>query len=93
MEIKILKSGENYIELQIDGEEHTIGNLIKGYLIKVPGVIFASYSKPHPLIDSIVIKIMTNGNISPKEALIKAIELAENDTSKFIDEVKKLEKG
>ncbi|BFH72659.1 DNA-directed RNA polymerase subunit L [Sulfurisphaera javensis] len=92
MEIKVLKAGENYIELQIDGEEHTLGNLIKGYLMRVQGVKFASYAKPHPLIDSIIVKIMTDGSISPKEALIKAIELAEADTNKFIEEVKNIEK-
>jgi len=92
VEIKILRSGENYLELQIDGEEHTVGNLLKGYLLKVPGVKFASYSKPHPLIDSIILKIMTDGSISPKEALVKAIELAEEDTNKFIEEVKSIEK-
>ena len=92
MEVKVLKSGENYIELEIQGEEHTLGNLLRGYLSRVPGVVYASYSKPHPLFDNIIIKIMTDGSISPKEALLKAIELAKADTSKFIDEVKNLEK-
>jgi len=92
VEIKVLKSGENYIELQVLGEEHTLGNLIKGYLLQVQGVKFASYSKPHPLVDNIIIKIMTDGSISPKDALLKAIELAKADTNKFIDEVKAIEK-
>lgn len=92
MEIKVLKSGENYIELQIEGEEHTLGNLIKGYLLMVPGVKFASYSKPHPLVDNIIIKIMTDGSIQPKEAVIRAIELAKKDSNKFIHEVENIAK-
>jgi len=92
LEVKVLKSGENYIEFEIQGEEHTLGNLIKGYLLKVQGVKFASYSKPHPLFDNIIVKVMTDGSISPKEAILKAIELAKADANKFIEEVKKLEK-
>jgi len=90
VEIKVIKEEQNYLELQIDGEEHTIGNLLKGMLLKVPGVKFAAYSLPHPLITSITIKILTDGSISAREALIKAIELAENYANLFIDEVKKI---
>ncbi|MDT7875920.1 MAG: DNA-directed RNA polymerase subunit L [Sulfolobus sp.] len=90
MEVKIIKSTNNYLELQIDSEDHTLGNLIKGMLLRIPGVKFASYSQPHPLIDSIIIKILTDESITPKDALLKAIELAEKYTNQFIEEAKKL---
>lgn len=93
MEVKILKETDEYLEIQIDGEDHTIGNLLKGMLFLIPGVKFASYTQPHPLIESIVIKVMTDGTIKPREALKKAIELAESYANKFIEEVKSLEKG
>ena len=93
MEVKILKETDEYLEIEIEGEEHTLGNLLKGMLLKVPGVKFASYSQPHPLIDTIIIKMMTDGSIKPRDALKKAIEMAENYANKFIEEVKALEKG
>ncbi|BCU69477.1 DNA-directed RNA polymerase subunit L [Stygiolobus caldivivus] len=93
MEVKILKETDEYLEIQLDGEDHTLGNLLKGMLLMVPGVKFASYTQPHPLIDSIIIKTMTDGSIKPRDALKKAIELAENYANKFIDEVKSVEKG
>ncbi|MEM0122251.1 MAG: RpoL/Rpb11 RNA polymerase subunit family protein, partial [Saccharolobus sp.] len=43
MEIKILKSENNYIELEVEGEDHTLGNLLAGILREINGVVFASY--------------------------------------------------
>jgi DNA-directed RNA polymerase, subunit L (EC 2.7.7.6) len=43
MQIKILKSSDTYAEIEIEGEEHTLGNLLAGSLRKVEGVIYASY--------------------------------------------------
>ncbi|BDC19737.1 DNA-directed RNA polymerase subunit L [Acidianus sp. HS-5] len=91
MQIKVLKSTDTYAEIEIEGEEHTLGNLIAGSLRKVEGVIYASYYQPHPLITSIVLKLMTNGEIKPMDAIKKAIEIAENYTNKYLEEIKKIE--
>ncbi|AWR97658.1 DNA-directed RNA polymerase subunit L [Acidianus sulfidivorans JP7] len=90
MQIKILKSTDTYLELQIDGEDHTLGNLIAEILRDTKGVVYASYYQPHPLIQSIVIKVLTNGEIKPMGAIKEAIEKAENYTNSFIEEIKKL---
>lgn len=90
MQIKILKSTDNYLELQIDGEDHTLGNLLSGLLRSIDGVVYASYYQPHPLVQSIIVKVMTNGDLKPLDAVKKAIERAEEYTSKFIEEVKSL---
>ena len=88
MEIKILKSENNYIELEVEGEDHTLGTLLAGILRKINGVVFASYYNPHPLFDKIIIKVLTDGSITPRDALLKATEIAKDLSSKYIDEVK-----
>lgn len=88
MQIKTLKSNDNYLELQIDGEDHTLGNLLAGLLRNIDGVVYASYYQPHPLVQSIVLKIMTNGKLNPLDALKKAIEKAEEYTNKYLEEIK-----
>lgn len=90
MEVKIVKQDTNYLELEIEGEEHTLGNLIAGLLRNIKGVTYVSYNKPHPLVDVIYIKILTDGSITPKEALLKAIENGEELANRFINEVKNL---
>ncbi|MEM0173331.1 MAG: DNA-directed RNA polymerase subunit L [Sulfolobaceae archaeon] len=93
MQVRVIKSTINYLELEVEGEEHTLGNLISGILREIKGVKFASYYQPHPLIQKIVIKILTDGSISPKEALLKAINNAKEITKKYLEEIKEIEKG
>ncbi|BDB97187.1 MAG: DNA-directed RNA polymerase subunit L [Saccharolobus sp.] len=90
MEIKIIKNENNYLELELEGEDHTIGNLISGTLRKIKGVTFASYYQSHPLLDKIVIKVLTDGSITPKEALLKAIEMIKSISTEYLNEIKGL---
>lgn len=43
-------------------------------LLKNKDVIFAAYRKPHPFEHKIMIRIQTNGKISPNEALNRAMD-------------------
>jgi len=93
LQVKVIKSTVNYLELEVEGEEHTLGNLISGALREIKGVKFASYYQPHPLLQKIVIKILTDGSISPKEALLQAINNSKEMVRKYIEEIKEIEKG
>jgi DNA-directed RNA polymerase, subunit L (EC 2.7.7.6) len=90
VEIEVTRAGENYVEIKVKGEEHTLGNLIANYLMRLPGVKFASYSMPHPLINEILIRVMTDGSISPYEAFRKAAEEALKDLDRFEEELEKV---
>ena len=56
----------------LNKEDHTIGNLLRHYLVKSPNVLFAAYKTPHPLFATIELRVQTDGEISPKDAVIKA---------------------
>ncbi len=80
----------------IEGEDHTIGNLLEKILINMDGVVFANYEMPHPLEYKIVLRIQTDGSLKPREALIKALERAlemvEEFRKDFLSELKRLGK-
>ena len=54
---------------RITKEDHTIGNIIHYKLLTLKDVIFCAYKKPHPLEHFIILKIITNGKLTPLQAL------------------------
>jgi len=62
-------------------EDHTVGNLLRMQLLRDPKVRFAGYMLPHPLINSLKLKIQTTSSTTaPMEALSAAIEDLQNET-------------
>jgi DNA-directed RNA polymerase II subunit RPB11 len=68
------KRNLNYGYFKIQKEDHTIGDLIQTQLLKEKNVVFSSYKQFHPLEHLIVLKIITNGIITPVEALDLALK-------------------
>lgn len=50
-------------------EDHTIGNITRMQLLQDERVRFAGYKAPHPLEHRIQVRIQTNGQITPHQAL------------------------
>jgi DNA-directed RNA polymerase II subunit RPB11 len=53
-------------------EDHTLANLLRAKLVKSPHVIFAAYQVPHPLFATFKLRVRTDGEITPKEAVTNA---------------------
>ncbi|MEM0340352.1 MAG: RpoL/Rpb11 RNA polymerase subunit family protein [Acidilobaceae archaeon] len=71
----IEKLGDNSYKVLIDGEDHTMGNLLAKTLLELPEVEIASYLKPHPLEDKVVVFVsLKNRETSVVDVLIKALE-------------------
>ncbi|RAL15674.1 actin cytoskeleton-regulatory complex protein PAN1 [Aspergillus homomorphus CBS 101889] len=80
----VLASGENKVEMEIDTripssaiftfnkEDHTLGNLIRSRLLQSSHVLFAAYKVPHPLVPQFLLRVQTDGEITPKEAVVTA---------------------
>ncbi|KAI5956672.1 RPB11 [Candida margitis] len=58
--------------VKIEREDHTLANLLRAQLLKDDGVIFAAYKVEHPLFANFVLRIQTEDDYSPKEALRNA---------------------
>ncbi|KAK2962470.1 putative DNA-directed RNA polymerase II subunit RPB11 [Blattamonas nauphoetae] len=55
-------------------EDHTLGNLLRMQLLRYPKVKFAAYQIPHPLVNDCILRIQTDGTVTPKVALLQAFD-------------------
>ncbi|KIW84323.1 hypothetical protein Z517_03573 [Fonsecaea pedrosoi CBS 271.37] len=51
-------------------EDHTLANLLRDKLLKNSHVTFAAYRIPHPLFAKFELRVQTDGEITPKEAVL-----------------------
>lgn len=80
----LLQPGEQRIEVQEDmripnaatfvfnKEDHTLGNMLRHAVLAQPGVLFCGYKVPHPLEPRVLVKIQTDGTMTPAEVLQQA---------------------
>ncbi|OAX79668.1 hypothetical protein ACJ72_06011 [Emergomyces africanus] len=80
----VLLPGEKKVEIEIDTripstaiftfnkEDHTLANMIRSRLIHSSHVLFSGYKVPHPLVPKFLLRVQTDGQITPKEAVITA---------------------
>lgn len=83
-ELFVLDEGEKPVEVTEDTkipnaatikilkQDHTLGNLIRSQLLTMPQVLFAGYKVPHPLQPYFLIKVQTDGSLTPTLALEQA---------------------
>lgn len=64
----------NELVIEVEGEGHTLCNLLESVLLEDENVEFASYNISHPLVAKPVITVRTRGNKSPEEALREAVD-------------------
>ncbi|BCU67188.1 DNA-directed RNA polymerase subunit L [Sulfolobales archaeon HS-7] len=94
MELKVRERSNTTLVVEIEGEEHTLGNLLVKQLGRESHVKVASYYKEHPLTDSIVLRIETDGQVTPEEAIKNVIGKIMALSERFEEEVKNgTEKG
>jgi len=74
VQLKVLKKTSNELRIEIEGEGHTLCNLLESVLLEDNKVEFAGYNISHPLIANPVIYIRTKGDKKPDEALREAVE-------------------
>ncbi|KAK3365963.1 DNA-directed RNA polymerase [Lasiosphaeria ovina] len=55
-------------------EDHTLGNLLAERLKGHDNVLMAGYKIGHPNVPEVLIRVQTDGTITPRDALIQACE-------------------
>ena len=86
MEIKVLKTTKNEIELEID--DLTIAEVIREYLHKDKSVEFAAWKRDHPSKPAIL-KVETKGK-DAKKAIEDAVNVIMKEADALVANVKKL---
>ena len=54
------------------GEDHTLGNVLRSHLLHSSHVVFAGYRVPRPDEAKMEIRVQTDGEITPREAVVEA---------------------
>ncbi|MEB3757695.1 MAG: DNA-directed RNA polymerase subunit L [Desulfurococcales archaeon] len=89
MDVQVVEKSDTKLVFKLEGEDHTIANLIVGYLKRINGIKRAFYDIPHPLTGAPVITILTDGSISPVEALSNALNSISKDLAAFREKYEK----
>ena len=74
LQLKVLKRTSKELKIEVEGEGHTLCNLLESVLLEDEDVEFAGYDIPHPLVSSPVISLHTKNGKKPEEALREAVE-------------------
>ena len=86
MNIKILKSDKNEIEIELDNL--TIAEVLRAYLHKDSSVEFAAWKRGHPS-KPVILRVETKGK-SVKKAIEDAVSTIMKEADKLVSDVKKL---
>ena len=83
MEIKILDDKKNKFVIEVKGADRTLCNALKTELWSDKHVKIATYSIRHPQISEPQMIIETDGEESPRNALINAVERLHKINARF----------
>lgn len=83
MEIKILDDKKNKLIIEVKGTDHTLCNALKSELWDDKHVKVATYSIRHPQISVPQMIVETDGEESPRNALINAVQRLQKNNAKF----------
>ena len=89
MEIKILDDKKNKIMIEVNGVDHTMCNALKSELYNDKHIKVATYSIRHPQISNPMLIVETDGEESPRNALINAVDRLQKTNTKFRKEFSK----
>ena len=83
MKLEVIKNEKSELEFIVEGERHTVPNLLREKLTQNADVEFVAYKLEHPLDQKAVFILKTKGNAK------KVLDDTIKDIQKDIDEFKK----
>jgi DNA-directed RNA polymerase subunit L len=83
MNVKVLKKSHDELRLEVEGEGHTLCNVLQKALLDDERVDLAGYSVSHPLTSSPVVYVRTKGQTKPETVLKDAIGKVQKETGLF----------
>jgi len=83
MEAVLIEESSKKLIIELQGESHTILNVLKHKLWENEKVKIATYHINHPLIGIPRLIVETDGSIKPRKAVSEAAEKLKKDVDKF----------
>lgn len=91
MELEIIKSEKDYVEIALKGEEYGLANMLKELLLEDSKVEFAAYRMDHPVVASPVLAVRVSEG-SPLSAIKSAVKKLRKQAADFRDALKEAKK-
>ena len=85
MKIKVLKNTANELKIEVEGEGHSLLNLLQKTILEDDAIEMAGYDVPHPLIDRAILYVHTKKQ-KPEDVIKEA-------TKKVLDRSKEFQKS
>jgi len=82
LKLKVVKKDKNFLEMFLEGEEHSFPNLLRETLLEDDDVEFASYVIEHPQVGSPKLIVRTKSK-TPESAIKSALKKIEKRASDF----------
>jgi DNA-directed RNA polymerase subunit L len=89
MKLDVVTNEKNTLEFYIEGERHTLPNMLKEKIAAADGVEFCAYKLDHPLDKRAKFIVKTSGK-SPKKIVEDSIKEVKEELNEFKKEFEKL---
>ena len=89
MDVKVVRRTGNELIIEIQGEDHTLGNLIAKTAMENDKVAYATYRIPHPLSGKMEIIIVTREGYDVSSVIVEVLEDIRRSLEEFAKEVER----
>lgn len=89
MKIKVLKKTSNELKIEVEGEGHTLCNVLQKVLLEDETIEMAGYHIQHPLISNPMIHVHTKGKRKPEATVREAAKKIGGQCKEFRKSFKK----
>ena len=91
MKMKVLEDKQDFLLVEINGEDQSIINILTETLNKVDGVMYAGYRIEHPLTGTITMSLKVDpSKTTPRKALAEAFKELERLVKRLEEDVGKM---
>jgi DNA-directed RNA polymerase subunit L len=93
MKVKFLKSTDNELKVEVEGEGHSLLNLLQKALLEDDNIEMAGYDVPHPLFDRGILYVQTKDKHNPEDVVKEAAKKVHEFSKEFDKSFKKASKA
>ncbi|MEM2025585.1 MAG: DNA-directed RNA polymerase subunit L [Desulfurococcaceae archaeon] len=83
MNIRVISKSKRELVVEIEGEDHTLGNMLMKEALEHPSVEYASYRIPHPLKSTLEFTIVVKEGEDLSKTLLEVINRLREEMGSF----------
>ena len=93
MKVNVLKRTDNDLKIEVEGEGHSLLNLLQKTLLEDDSIEMAGYDVPHPLFDRGILYVQTKEQQNPEDVIKEAAKKVLGLSKEFQKSFKKASKA